>query len=140
MLKKLFSTNIQNTFPAHIWLLILRICVAGFMLTHGLSKLTKLLDGNFAFADPIGIGAGPSLALAVFSEVICSFFILIGLGTRLATVPLSITMLVAAFIQHADDPFGKKEMALLYLLVYLTLMVFGGGKYSFDNLLLKRRK
>lgn len=38
-----------------------------------------------------------------------------GLATRLATVPMMIIMLVAAFVAHADDPFGKKEPALLYV-------------------------
>ena len=30
-------------------------------------------------------------------------------------------MLVAAFVIHLDDPYAKKEMALLYLFGYLTL-------------------
>jgi putative oxidoreductase len=49
-------------------------------------------------------------------------------------------MLVAAFVAHAGDPFGKKEMALLYLLVYITLFITGPGKYSIDNALGKNRR
>jgi putative oxidoreductase len=43
-------------------------------------------------------------------------------------------MLVAAFISHGPDPFREKEMALLYFLFYLALLVIGSRKYSFDYL------
>lgn len=111
------------------------------MLTHGLGKLTKLLGPDpVAFADPFGIGMGPSLALAVFAEVVCSVLLIIGFFTRLATIPLLTTMAVAIFIIHAADEFGKKEMAVLYLLVYVTLLLAGAGKYSVDTLLYKKGK
>jgi putative oxidoreductase len=48
-------------------------------------------------------------------------------------IPLAITMIVAAFIVHADDPFGKKELALLYLSGCLTLIFTGAGKFSVDG-------
>ena len=44
--------------------------------------------------------------------------------------PLIITMAVAAFMIHGNAPFVKKEMALLYLLLFITILVFGGGKYA----------
>jgi putative oxidoreductase len=55
-----------------------------------------------------------------------------GLFTRLSVIPLIITMLVAAFVAHAGDPFSSKEPALLYLIPYLALLFSGPGKFSLD--------
>jgi len=114
------------------WLLVFRIAIAAFMMNHGYSKLTRLMDGDFGFANPIGVGETASLILVVFSEFFCSIFIGIGALTRLASIPLIITMAVAAFITHGGDPFAKKEMALLYLMIYITILILGPGKYSVD--------
>lgn len=137
-MRRIFNTN-TNSNGLHFWLLLLRIAVACFMLTHGWPKLEKVIEGNYQFADPFGIGAKPSLLLSVFAEAICSILILIGLATRLATIPLIINMAVAAFIAHGQDPFAKKELALLYLLIYITIAVLGPGKYSVDAMLNRNR-
>lgn len=138
-MKKIFSTDI-NTNYLDILSLILRLCIAAFMITHGYPKLMKLLaGGEIKFADIFGLGATVSLALAVFSEFFCSIFIALGLGTRLASVPLIFTMLVAAFVAHGGDPFKKKEMALMYLLVYIVLFVIGSGKFSLDYFINKQK-
>ncbi len=95
MSSKNYSTilNLKNT---DIALLLLRLGVGGLMLTHGIPKLMRLFGSDpIQFGDPIGIGVEASLTLAVFSEVICSVLIIIGLGTRLAAIPLIITMAVA---------------------------------------------
>jgi putative oxidoreductase len=47
-------------------------------------------------------------------------------------------MFVAAFIAHGPDPFGKKELALLYLVIYILLLVAGSGKYSVDYYLSRK--
>ena len=138
-MKKFFSTAINLSF-LHFWLLILRVGVSGLMLTHGYPKLLRLLDGNMQFGDPLGIGAGVSFVLAVFAEAICSVLIILGLGTRLASIPLIITMATAAFIVHANDPFGKQEVPILYLLIYVTLLIVGAGKYSLDQGIGKKGK
>lgn len=104
------------------------------MMSHGLPKLMKLLDGApYKFADPLGLGVFTSLLLAVFAEVFCAALLAMGLFTRLASIPLIVIMAVAAFVVHGDDPFGKKEMALLYLLIYLFIFAKGGGKLSIDR-------
>jgi putative oxidoreductase len=134
-MKRLFYTGTREEY-LDILVLLLRVSIAAFMITHGWPKLSKLLaGGEIQFGNPIGLGPTLSLILVVFSEVFCSILIGIGLGTRLATLPLMVTMLVAAFVSHGADPFGRKETALLYLLIYLTLFVIGSRKYSVDYLL-----
>lgn len=134
-MKKFFSISISDR-NAHLCLLLVRIAVGAFMLTHGLPKLSKLLaGGEIKFADPFGLGPGISLALTVFAEVVCSILVIIGLGTRLAVIPLIVTMLVAAFHAHASDPFSSKEKPLLFVIVFAVLFVFGSGKHSIDRLL-----
>ena len=86
------------------------------------------------------LGATLTLILVVFSEFFCSVLIGIGLATRLAAIPLIITMLVAAFVTHGADPIGKKELALLYLISYGVLLVAGSGKYSVDHLLMRNKE
>jgi len=117
-------------------LLILRIGVAFLMLTHGIPKLQMLFSGGeIQFPGVMGLSPALSLGLAVFAEVVCSLLIFIGLGTRIASIPLIITMLVAVFIIHANDPLAGKEMGLLYLFLYIPLLVLGGGKYSLDRVI-----
>jgi putative oxidoreductase len=84
------------------------------------------------------LGPVLSLVLVVFAEFFCSILIALGLGTRLASLPLMFTMFVAAFVAHADDPFRQKEMAILYFLFYLAFLVLGSRKYSLDYLLTKK--
>jgi putative oxidoreductase len=135
---RIFQTGTREEY-LDILILFVRLSVAVFMLTHGGPKLSKLLaGGEIQFGDPLGLGPALSLALVVFAEFFCSLLIGVGLGTRLAVIPLMITMLVAAFISHGPDPFRQKEMALLYFLIYLSLLVIGSRKYSFDYLMTRK--
>lgn len=114
-------------------LLILRLQVGLLMLTHGYPKLTNFSDRMNQFADPFGLGPTVSLALVVFAEFFCSILLIIGWKVRLAVIPLMITMLVVIFYANWDDPFGRKELPLMYLLTYLVLFITGAGKYSVDR-------
>lgn len=114
-------------------LLILRIGFAGIMLTHGIPKINLLFESPIKFADPIGVGEITSLILVLIGEVVAPILILIGFKTKLATIPSIITMLVAAFVIHALDPFGVKEKALLFLVGFLVILLMGPGKYSIDG-------
>lgn len=118
-------------------LLLIRIASGGFMLTHGLVKLGMMMNGDFDFPDPIGLGATFSLILTVFSEVICAFLILLGVLSRIAVIPLIITMLVIIFIVHGNDGFGKQELAYFYLISYFIILLCGSGRYSVEGLISK---
>lgn len=113
--------------------LFLRVFSSLFMLTHGYDKLLKILTNDWSFANPIGLGEPNSLFLAVLAEFFCSILVIIGLFTRPALFILGTTMAIIAFIVHKADPFGDKEHALLFLIIYVTIFITGPGKFSFDN-------
>src|SRR4051812_47970206 len=137
-MKKLFNVG-QTSNTTDVALLIARIGIAGLMLTHGLPKLVMLLSGApVQFPAVMGLSAELSLTLAVFAEVFCSIFLLLGLATRLAVIPLATNMLVAVFVIHAGDSLAVKEPAMLYALAYIVLLVAGGGRYSFDYMLQRK--
>lgn len=139
-MKNTYSTNI-NLPQIDFALLFFRVGVGVLMLVHGISKLKMLFGSDeIAFADPFDFGPEASLALAVLAEFICSILIIIGLGTKLAVIPLIVTMAVAAFMIHAADGWGRQELPVFYLLSYLFLFYTGSGKFSLDHYLLKKRK
>lgn len=138
-MKKLTSIHI-NQKGIDVAILITRITAAALMLSHGLPKLGMLFSGNGnQFPAVLGMSGELSLTLTVFAEVICSVFILFGLGTRLAVIPLIITMLVAVLYIHSADPFAKQEPGIQYLILYVILFITGSGKYSIDYLLHRRK-
>jgi putative oxidoreductase len=123
---------------ADLSLLMLRLAAGGFMaFSHGWPKFNRAMEGDMGFADPIGVGETPSLILTIFAEMACGVLVAAGLFTRLALIPLIVTMAVAVFIIHADDPFGDKEHALLFLVPYVALLFTGPGKWSLDALVRK---
>lgn len=124
--------------PANISavILLLRVTAGVLMLTHGYGKLQLLLNGGpYTFADPYGVGQTITLIVAVFAEFFCSILIILGLFTRLAAIPLIITMMTAAIIIHSGDPIGNRELSILFGVIFITLAFFGAGKYSVDNLM-----
>lgn len=120
-----------NTIGKDLGILVLRVCVGLLMIfPHGWSKMINFSAKMGSFPDPIGLGSTFALTGAVFSEVICSLMIILGVKTRWFSAPALFTMLIAAFVIHANDPWMKKEKAILFAVSYLVLFITGGGKYS----------
>jgi putative oxidoreductase len=81
--------------------------------------------------------------LAGITEVTGVVLLVLGLGTRLISMPLIFVMLVAIFTIHIGNGFeaGNNgfEIPLYYMIMLLTLVVFSGGKYSVDYFISKKR-
>jgi putative oxidoreductase len=131
----------RQDFFTSIGLLILRVGIGLYLMTHGWGKLQKLLHGEGdKFADPLGIGPTLSQFLAMSAEFFCALLIVIGLATRLATVPIIATMVVAILTVHGQDPWTSgagrsKEPAMLYLIPFFALIFTGAGRFSIDGLI-----
>jgi putative oxidoreductase len=82
--------------------------------------------------------------LATGTEALGVILLALGLGTRLISIPLIITMIVAIVTVHLPNGFeaGNNgfEIPLYYMIMLITLIIYGGGKFSLDHLLNKNRK
>lgn len=81
--------------------------------------------------------------LAASTETLGVILLVLGLGTRLISIPLMITMVVAIVTVHWTNGFeaGQNgfEIPLYYLLMLFTLLILGPGKASLDELIHKNK-
>ncbi len=115
--------------------LALRVGAGGTMFwQHGWPKLMSFSERMDDFADPFGLGPALSLILIVLAEVLCSALVVLGLWTRLAVIPLIIGMAVIVFMVKGDASFGEKELAVVYLLAFVTILFTGSGRFAVDRI------
>jgi putative oxidoreductase len=140
MFKKLMQSDNSKT------TLLIRLMVGVVFLSEGIQK--------FLFPDSLGAGRFAKIGLpspeflgnfvGTF-EILCGILVILGLLTRLASIPLIIIMLVAIATTKAEvlanDGFwemlhgSRTDWAML--LGSIFLLIKGGGNWSIDNMLLK---
>ncbi len=108
----------------------------GWGKVHDLAKVT-------AFFVKLGIPApGLNAVVVGYSELICGTLLVIGLFTRLATVPLIVSMIVAILTAKLGDIHGLFDLVgadeFTYLCVLVILAIIGPGALSLDHLLVRR--
>ena len=118
-----------------LFLLALRILFGVLLLLHGIQKWMNFSAVSGSFPDPLGVGSTMSLGLAIFGEVFCSVGFILGAFYRLAMIPMIFTMGMAFFVIHGNDPFAVKELAFIYLVVFVLRYIAGPGKYSVDHII-----
>jgi putative oxidoreductase len=119
-------------------LFLLRVISGLLLMQYGWEKFSKYAEWSATFPDPLGVGSSVSLAMCIFAELFCAGFLVLGLFSRFVLIPLIFNMLVVALIVHADDPMREREHALSFLIPFLTIFLAGPGKYSLDNLFMKK--
>lgn len=133
-MRKLFSSKYSaGAFNAAM--LFLRLAFGILMMNHGYQKLLHFADKQHSFMNFLGMGSTLSLLLVIFAEFFCALFIILGLFTRLAAIPLIIATCVMVFKVHNGDVFGDGETAALYLTGFLVLLLVGPGRVSVDNMI-----
>ena len=114
---------------------LLRIVVGFLFIPHGLQKLFGVL-GREAADDPLRLLAG-------VIEVFGGLLILVGFQTRWAAFLCSGMMAVAYWmvhgLRHPLPIMNAGEPAVLYCFVFLFLWANGGGDFSLDGLLKKKK-
>ena len=137
-MKSVSSYLTTNSNYHSLGLLLLRI-IGGLMMVynHGWSKITadpeKWNRLGHALTDLIGLEFLSTFFgfMAAFSESVCALLIIIGLFTRPASILLFFTMFVAMMNHIIDNE--MPELAIMYCLLSLVLIVSGPGNYSLDQ-------
>ena len=134
MIKQLFFSGPELPLLQSLGALVLRLSFGGLMIAgHGWSKMMAFSDRADSFPDPLGVGNSASMGLVVLAEVVCAALVAVGFMTRVVVIPLIITMCVAIFIIHVEDPFARKELAALYGMGFIAIALIGPGKFSVDR-------
>lgn len=125
-------------------LLLLRLILAYGFWEPAKTKWTDI-NSVAEWFESIGIFAPRLNAyLSASIEMAGVFLLLFGLGTRIIALPLIIVMIVAIKTVHWQYGFPASEngyeIPLYYLLMLLTLIAFGSGKISVDQLIQKLNK
>lgn len=132
-MSKLLSTK-YSTGAFNIGMLILRLGIGILLASHGFDKLTHFNTFKPHFINFMGLGQTVSLSLNIFAEFFCSIFLILGLFTRLACIPILIVMLVVIFKVNEGNIFGHGETPALYFAATLALLFCGPGKISVDGI------
>jgi putative oxidoreductase len=122
-------------------LALLRVMAALMLMQHGVQKLFGWLVPPDRPAQPLELLSQRGLAGVL--EVAGGALLAVGLFTRPVAFILSGLMAFAYFLAHASDGFwpilNRGELAALYCFLFFYLAARGGGPYSIDALLERRR-
>jgi len=135
-MKKLLSVSYRD-WAFDLSMLLLRLCAGVLIIPYGYAKLIHFADKKDSFTNFMGIGSPLSLALVIFAEFFCGMLIVLGLFTRLAVIPLIITMCVVLVKINHWNIFNKDEHVAFFLACFLTLFLCGPGRASADGLINK---
>ena len=133
-MSKLLSTH-YSAGAFNTAMLFLRITAGGLMLVHGYDKMVHFNETATHMMNFMGIGSKATTALVIFAEFFCSLLVILGLFTRLACIPLIICMGIALFKAHNADFFGEGQVAALFLICFIVLLLLGAGKVSVDSMI-----
>jgi putative oxidoreductase len=133
-MKKLLSTKYSaGAFTTAM--LVLRLGLGILMMMHGYKKLVDFSGTTQYMPSLFGMSTTISAALVIFAEFFCSLFLVLGLFTRLAAIPLIISCSIALFKVHKGDIFDSGEKVTLFLVGFFVLLLLGPGRASVDSMI-----
>jgi putative oxidoreductase len=138
--------RIRTLLEFFAWLppLVARIVVGWVFVESGWGKLHHI-DKVIGFFTDLGLPAPAFQAhLVATTEFAGGVALLIGLCTRLASIPLTIIMFVAIATAKKDDLHGFSDLIgfpeFLYMALLFWLLIAGPGKVALDAVIASRFK
>lgn len=116
-------------------MLVLRVVTGMLLVSHGYSKLIQFGSLKYKFMNFMHLGSTASLSLIIFAEFLCGIFLILGLFTRFACIPIIIGMCVVSFIASHGNIFAEGEKGFFYLAASITILFCGPGKISVDGMI-----
>jgi len=135
---------------------VLRLVIGFGFMAHGLAKLEKGPESFSHLLVQLNIPFPLITAwISTTTELIGGLLLIVGLLTRIVTIPLIITMLVALFGIHIHYGFSAVktigltpqgpvfgppgyEINLVYIAGLISILLLGAGRYSADNVVAKQ--
>ncbi|WP_116790018.1 DoxX family protein [Flavobacterium psychrotrophum] len=129
---------------APLWangIVIIRVFTGMLIIMYGKEIFEEGVMNDYThFLSDVGFPAPGFMAhFAKVTEIVGGVMLILGLFTRLVTVPLMIIMMVVIRYM-AGGSFFNGGTASDFFLLFLLFFLMGSGKYSLDYLLFDRKK
>ena len=136
IIKQILYSDLGNSFN-NAALLAFRVLLAiELFRVHGMKKFRVENGQKEHVPNPLHLPEKLNGLVATFSDTIIPFFIILGLGTRLAVLPTIGVTAIGYFVVHKNDSLEVRDVPYMYTLSLLLLLALGAGTYSLDNYLL----
>lgn len=114
-------------------ILFLRLFIGAVMLLHIIGKMQTYDNLVLEYNSFLGMSPATSLALSMIVEGILAAMIIIGFATRLAAMLMVAATIVTLIdvIMTAGISMVEVKLQILYLGIFLTLAISGGGVYAY---------
>jgi putative oxidoreductase len=129
--------RITAVFPSattyNVAILCFRIMVSlELMLVHGLKKVGVGVASPEVVPNPFGLPEAINQTTAIAANLVFPVFVIAGVLTRVAVIPILAVTLSGYFVVHWNDSPLEKDMPFMYSVSYLLILIIGAGKYSVD--------
>jgi putative oxidoreductase len=127
----------QQTKPSNmndIAILFLRFFIGAIICLHLIGQMQTYTNVVNHFPSVLGLDGATSFAIVAILKALFAVMIIIGISTRFA----SSMMLIIASVSIVDammplaEPTERAKLDFVYMGIYLTLVISGGGYYSFN--------
>ncbi|WP_431241839.1 DoxX family protein [Flavobacterium sp. P21] len=136
IIKQILHSDLGSSFNNGA-ILIFRILLAVELFrVHGMKKFRVENGQKEHVPNPLHLPEKLNGLVATFSDTIIPFFIMLGLGTRLAVLPTIGVTAIGYFVVHKNDSLEVRDVPYMYTLSLLLLLALGAGSYSLDYYLL----
>ena len=134
----MLSSILYKTVLKDLAILLLRVFTGALLIHHGFEKLNDINNFADAFVRPLHLPFPITLSyVAAASEIVGSWSLIIGLGTRLGALAILGTMSVAIYHALVTSGFNiyLLELLALYFSSAISIICLGPGKFSADYLI-----
>ena len=121
-------------------IIFLRLFVGTLIALHIIDKLQTYNFVLTGYPALIFDSSWATFVIFTFLEALFAVMIIVGFGTRFAAFIMALGMFVEIFIVFQQLGWLGVERQILYIGIYATLVISGGGRYALESHLDRRRK
>ncbi|MBE8728222.1 DoxX family protein [Flavobacterium hungaricum] len=136
LIKQILYSDLGNSFNNAAFLFFRILLAVELFRVHGMKKFRVENGQKEHVPNPLHLPEKLNGLVAAFSDTVVPFFIILGLGTRLAVLPTIGVTAVGYFVVHRKDSLEVRDVPYMYTLSLLLILALGAGKYSLDYYLL----
>ncbi len=135
------NISTKQNHRSDVAILFLRLFIGGVMLLHIVGKMQSYDNILLTYHRILGLDAATSFAVITILEGLFAAMIILGVATRFASAMMLIVvaMSIAEALLNDTPDVATAKLNFVYMGIYITLLISGGGRYAFNvpNLLRK---